>query len=187
MKIPSFLCALFILPLSVFAVDVTVGYTQLSIPTPEGFSLLTSEMKPYAEISKRFVAETNEQLALFLPNDDIALAAKGGTPDVQRKFDVQVVKQLIKPFITKSDFADIKKMMKTQNEEIMKRAEAEMPGILKKMTDGISKVYDVNVSLSAPKMLPMPRTTKASAAWRIPLLSHSAWMMAAANSKLLNQ
>ena len=156
MKTLHTLCAILALQTSVCAVEITVGSTRLTIPAPEGFSLVTSEMQPYADFAKRFVAPQNERFALFLPDTDVALAKAGEIPDGARRFEVQVTKQIIKPVITKTDFAEIKKMIKTQNDEIMRKAEAEIPGFLKKLTDGLSKDYDVDMSFSSLQILPMP-------------------------------
>lgn len=150
------LCAVFTLQLTVAAVDITVGTTRLNIPAPEGYVTVTSNMKPYADIAKRFVAPSNQQYALFISDESATIAKKGGTPESPRKFALQVPKQIIKPTIAKADFAKFKSILKTQNEKLMKQAEAEMPGIVKKMTDGLSKNYDVNLNVTSLQMLPLP-------------------------------
>jgi len=95
-------------------------------------------MKPYAEFARRFVPPTNEQFALFLPSADVAIAAKGQIPTSERKFYVQTAKEIIQPFVSTNDFAELKRMIKTQNEGILKKAEAQIPGFLQKVNKGIS-------------------------------------------------
>ena len=156
MKTLPTLCAILALQTSLCAAEITVGSTRLVIPAPEGFSLVTSDMQPYADFAKRFVAPQNEQFALFLPDDDIALAKAGEIPGSARRFVVQVPKQIVNRLVTKADFAEMKNAVKTQNEEMLKKAESQMPGILKKMTDGLSKDYEVSMKFTSLQMLPMP-------------------------------
>ena len=156
MKTLPALCAILALQTTACAVEITVGTTRLTIPAPEGYSLLTSEMQPCADFSKRFVAPQNEQFALFLPDDAIALAKAGEIPGPARRFVVQVPKQIVKLLITKTDFAGMKNAIKTQNEEMLKKIEAQVPGIMKKVTDDLSKDYEVNMRFTSLQMLPLP-------------------------------
>jgi hypothetical protein len=138
------------------SVEISVGTAQLSIPVPAGYSPITSEMQPYAELAKRFVPPSNEQFALFLPEADAAAAARGEMPQPQRWFYVQTSKALIRPFVTISDFAELKRTIKTQNEEIVKKAESQIPGLFQKVNKGISADYNVDLNLSLDQMLPLP-------------------------------
>jgi len=70
------LCFAALSPFAV-AVDISVGGTMLSIPVPDGFSVVTAEMKPYVEFSRHMVPPSNEQFVQFLSAADAALAAKG--------------------------------------------------------------------------------------------------------------
>jgi hypothetical protein len=113
-------------------------------------------MQPYAELAKRFVPPSNEQFALFLPDADVAVATRGEIPQPQRWFYVQSAKALIQPFVSTADFAQLKRTLKTQNEEILKKAESQMPGLFQKVNKGISADYNVDLNLSLDQMLPLP-------------------------------
>jgi len=156
MKHALLLCGLLIFQPLLMAIDISVGTARLTIPSPDGYSPITSDMQPHAELAKRFVPPSNEQFALFLPDADVALAARGKIPKPQRSFYVQSAKALIQPFVSTADFAQLKRMMKTQNEEILKKAESQMPGLLQKLNKGISADYDVDLNLSLDQMLPLP-------------------------------
>lgn len=156
MKHALLLCGLLIFQPLLMAIDISVGTARLTIPSPDGYSPITSDMQPCAELAKRFVPPSNEQFALFLPDADVALAARGKIPEPQRSFNVQSAKALIQPFVSTADFAQLKRMMKTQNEEILKKAESQMPGLLQKVNKGISADYDVDLNLSLDQILPLP-------------------------------
>src|SRR5208283_1250747 len=126
-KILIVFCIPFLKPL-LLAVDITVGGTRLSIPAPPGFSPITSEMKPYADIAERYVSPTNQQFALFLPNTDVVLAISGGLPKPRRWFCVQTAKIAIERSFTDADFTHLKRTLTAQNEEIIREAEAKVPG-----------------------------------------------------------
>jgi hypothetical protein len=154
MKNIFIVCCFVLCQQSGFAIDISIGGTQLSIPAPAGYSPITSEMKPYAEIAKRFVPPSNEQYALFLPQADTAIAAKGGIPESERRFYVQTSIQVIDQFVSSAEFAELKRTIKAQNAEQLKKVEAQMPGMLQKMNKGISDDYNVNLNLSLNQMVP---------------------------------
>jgi hypothetical protein len=156
MKHTLFVCLLGILQTSAFGVEITVGQTRLSIPAPAGFSAITGEMKPYAELAQRFVPPSNEQFALFLPDADVALAAKGQVPNSERKFYVQTTKTLVQPFVGSTDFSQLKGMIKTQNENTLKKIEEQVPDFLQKVNQGMAKDYGVDLGLSLTQMVPLP-------------------------------
>jgi hypothetical protein len=141
---------------TVLAVEISVGAARLSIPSPAGYSPITSDMQPYAEVIKRFVPPSNEQLAAFLPEADAAAAVRGETPQPERWFYVQASKGLIEPFVSTADFTKMKRILKEQNEEIFKKAASQAPGLLRNVNKGISADYNVDLNLSLNQMLPLP-------------------------------
>jgi hypothetical protein len=147
---------LFVVPSIGLAIEISVGPARLSIPAPAGYAPITSDMQPYAELAKRFVPPSNEQFALFLPEADVAAAARGEVPQPLRLFYVQTTKALIRPFVSTAEFTELKRTIQSQNEEILKKAEAQMPGLFQKLNQGISADYDVNLNLSLDQMLPLP-------------------------------
>lgn len=156
MKHILFVCCLFVLQPFAHATEISVGGTSLSIPSPTGYSQITTAMKPFSELAARVVPPSNEQMALFLPIADVKSAAKGGIPDSIRRLAVQVAKKLIHSFVTNADFAEIKQTMKTQNDKMLKEIEAESPGIFEKLNKGILRDYDLDLKLSNVQMIPLP-------------------------------
>ncbi len=150
------LSLLFLIPSSVLAVEISVGTTRLSIPAPIGYSLVTSDMQPYVKLTERFVPPMNEEFAKFLPEADAAMAARGEIPQPKRYFYVQTAKSLIQPFISKNDFAQFKQKIKTQNEDIFKKAKIQTPDLLEKINKSISTDYNVDLGVSIDQALPLP-------------------------------
>ncbi len=155
MKHILLLCGFFISQPLLMGVEISVGGTRLSIPPPDGYAPITSDM-PYAEFAKRFVPPMNEQFALFLSDADIASAARGEIPKSERRFYVQTAKKIVQPFVSTADFAELKRTIKTQNDEALKKAQAQMPGFLEKANKGIADDYNVDLNLSLDQMLPLP-------------------------------
>jgi hypothetical protein len=146
---------LFVSQLSLTGAEILVGTTRLSIPTPEGYSLITSNMQPFAGVAERFVPPANEEFALFLPEAGAIAAARGEMPQFERKFSVQTSKELVQPFVSSAQFAEVKQAIKRQNGDALKRAESQMPGFLQKVNEGIAQDYNVNLNLALDQVVPL--------------------------------
>lgn len=151
-----FVCVMALLGPLAHAVDITIGSTRLTIPAPSGYAPLTSEMKPYAEISQRYVSPTDEQFALFLSSGDIALAAKGETPKLARRFAVQTSKVAIQQVVSNRDFAEIKRWIKLKNQELRNEAEVKNPGLIEWINRTLARDHKVDSGLSLTQMVPLP-------------------------------
>ena len=148
-------CCLAISQPSAFAIDISIGTARLSIPTPAGYSPVPSGTK-YAELAKHNVAPGTEQLALFLLDADAALVAKGELPESPRKFCVGAPTKLMQASVTTADFAKMKRLIKSQNEEVWKELEAQMPGLLQKINKGVLEDLNVDWNVSVNQILPLP-------------------------------
>lgn len=138
------------------ATDISVGGVSLAIPSPDGFSPVTPQMALLYEVQKQFVAPTNEEFVAFIPERDVPAALKDDIPDMPRRFTVQTVKTLIGASVSTSDFAKLKNVIKTHNDELLKKVEAQLPGLTKQMNEGIAKKYNVDLAFSVSQMVPMP-------------------------------
>jgi hypothetical protein len=150
------LVLLLLLPVVSGATDISVGGVSLAIPNPDGFSPVTPQMTTLYEIQKQFVAPTNEEFAAFIPDRDISAVLKDEIPDLPRRFTVQTSKELIRASVATSDFAKLKNIIKTQNNELIKRTKAQLPGVTKQINEGINKKYGVDLAFSISQITPMP-------------------------------
>ncbi|WP_163832320.1 hypothetical protein [Spartinivicinus ruber] len=136
--------------------EILVGDVSLEIPNPEGFSAVTPKMAFLSEVLKKFVAPMNEEFVSFIPDDVVEIVLKDEIPNLPRRFAVQTAKNLINITVTSSDFATLKKTIKTQNTELIKKVEARLPELVGKINDGIKEKYDVDLAFSVYQMIPMP-------------------------------
>jgi hypothetical protein len=138
------------------AADISVGGVSLAIPSPNGFSPVTPRMASLYELQKQFVPPTNEEFASFIPERDVPAVLKDNIPAMPRRFTVQTAKRLIGASVSTADFAQMKNIIKSQNDELKKKVEAQLPGLMKQMNDGITKKYDIDRAFSISQVVPMP-------------------------------
>lgn len=138
------------------AADISVGDVSLAIPNPSGFSPVTQQMAVLHDIQKQFVAPTNEEFLAFIPERDVPAALRDEIPEMPRRFTVQTAKSLVGASVSTSDFRKLKEIIRSQNDELMKKVEKQLPGMMKQMNKGITKKYDVNLAFSVSQMVPMP-------------------------------
>lgn len=150
------LALLLLVPVSGAATNISVGGVSIAIPDPDGFSPVTPEMALLYELQKQFVWPTNEQFVAFIPEHDVAAALKDDIPDLPRRFTVQTAKGLIGASVSTSDFEKLKNIVKNENAEVMKKLEAELPGVTKQMNEEIATKFDVDLALSVSQMVPLP-------------------------------
>lgn len=156
MKRLLFAGCLALVPAAALAIDIDIGGTMLVIPAPDGYAQVTDDMQPYADLAKRFVPPQNQQFAVFLAKDDVALAADGEVPEPSRFFYVQTARAIVDRLATIDDFKDMKQAMTSQNDQIAKEIEKKAPGVIREINDGIQQDYDVDLALSMSQVLPFP-------------------------------
>lgn len=138
------------------ASNIAIGGVSLEIPDPAGFSPVTQRMTELYDLQKQFVAPSNEEYIVFIPEQDVPAALRGDIPDLPRRFAVQTAKSLISISVSSSDFAKLKDIIKSQNDVLREKVQRELPGLMKKINDGIARKYDVDLALSVSQMVPLP-------------------------------
>lgn len=138
------------------AENISVGDVALAIPNPDEFSPVTPQMALLYELQSQFVPPTNQQFAAFIPARDVPGALKDEIPEMPRRFTVQTAKSLIGISVSTADFVNLKNTIKTQNEEVMKKIEAELPDWFEQLNKGMAKKFDVDPAFAISKMVPMP-------------------------------
>lgn len=138
------------------ASNISIGGVPLSIPNPQGFGPVTHQMVMLYDLQKQFVAPTNEEYVAFIREGDLAAALKGEIPDLSRRFTVQTAKSIVSASVSISDFVKLKNIIKSQNDDLVKKVEKDLPELLAKMNKGIANKYDVNLALSVSQIVPLP-------------------------------
>jgi len=138
------------------AASISVGGVSIAIVRPDGFSPVTPEMASLYELQNNFVAPMNQEFVAFIRERDVASALADEIPDMTRRFTVQTAKSLIDAKVSASDFAQLKDIIRSENDKLMTRVEEQLPGLLRQLNEGLTRKYDVDLALSVSQMLPMP-------------------------------
>jgi len=151
------LCLMLIgLPGAGSAATIMIGKTALEIPSPPGFSEVTPQMSTLFEVQKRFVASTNVEFLTFISKADVPVALNGEIPALERRFTVQTAKALVNLSVTRGEFEELKQVIKTQNDEIVKKAEAAIGKNIESINEIFTDRYDIDLALSISQMVPLP-------------------------------
>lgn len=150
------LLALLLLPALALAEGISVGGVAIDIPAPPGFVAVTPEMPELHRLLQQFVAETNEELAAFIPAELAPAARAGEIPAAPRRFSVQVAKLVRDRAVTASDFAELKATVRTHIESIHAEVEKQVPGLIEEVNAGLEEQFQVGALLSGLQMLPFP-------------------------------
>jgi hypothetical protein len=159
MKMKIIVAALLLLiPAISGASNITIDIQGVSIviPAPIGFGQVTPQMVALYELQKQFVAPSNEEFLAFIAEGDLPVALKGEIPNLSRRFTVQTAKSLVSASVSTSDFLKLKNIIKTKNDDLIKKVEKDLPGLMAKLNNGLAKSYDLNLALSASQIVLLP-------------------------------
>lgn len=149
-----------LVPAISYAADISVGGVPLHIPSPLGFNAVTPQMTKLYELQKKFVPSTNEEFVGFIPDGLVPIALLGEIPDLSRRATVQVEKSMIDISLSSDDFAkfkaELKIAMKSQHDEVQKRVEKDLSGLMKRLNAGIVKQQDIELALSISQFVVLP-------------------------------
>ncbi|MGH8446018.1 MAG: hypothetical protein ACREVL_12170, partial [Solimonas sp.] len=123
------------------AAEIVVGGVTLEVPAPPGYERVTPKLATHYQIEQTLVPQTNEALAAFYSEADMARIAAGETPDLSRRFTVQTYKALIGRTVSTADFAQLKSIVVAQNRDLTEKLEQLMPGYMQKVNQGLNKLY----------------------------------------------
>lgn len=135
---------------------ISVGGVELDIPNPPGYGPVTPQMTVVYDLQRQFVAPTNEEFVAFIPEARRPAALRGEVPDLSRRFAVQTARSIIDVSASSRDFATLKDIIRTQNDEIMRKVEQRLPGMLSRINEDIARRYDVDLDLSVSSIIPLP-------------------------------
>lgn len=147
---------LLIMPLVAAANTISVGGQSVKVPTPSGYAPVTSEMSELYELQKMFVAPTNEEFITFIPEELIPAVLQGEIPEINRWFSVQTARTIASRAVTSTDFRGVKDKIRTENDQLIKKVEGQLPGLMGKINEDFSGKYDVNLALSLSQLVPLP-------------------------------
>lgn len=141
---------------SSLANTISVGDTTLDIPSPDGFVAVTPQMEPVYSLLQRFVAPINIEFVSFVSAEDAALALRNEIPGLSRRFSVQTARSLQQQRVTSANFAELKALIKSQNQQIAEQTRTAINEAMGEINDDLAEQYDVDLALSISQIVPMP-------------------------------
>jgi len=160
MKVPKtthILFALCFLSLSPFtnAAEVTVGDEKISIPSPSGFSEISSVFPETVQLFEEMCPPNNRLLAVFLSQGDVGKLIQGETPVLGSYMMVQSLKELETFSIAKYQFKEARKAMRSQYESLFEKNRESIDKIMGQAGQAISKRIDAEVTLDIGDIVPL--------------------------------
>ena len=140
---------------SAYAENFSIGGKVIAIPSPHGFSRVTQQMDAVYRISLQMVDPKNDQLAYYISDSDIPIAMTGELPSLERTFLLKVNKQLKNMVVGLKDFAELKNNIKCQNNELFESVKSQISGLMKGVSEGISKEFGVDFAMQISRMIPL--------------------------------
>ncbi|QDT30730.1 hypothetical protein [Gimesia panareensis] len=140
---------------SVTAEPFQVGKKRLEIPAPAGFIKVTPQMHALYRLSEQMIDPVNDQLACYIPEADRAQAEAGTITELDRFFLLKVNKKLKSKVMGSNDFAKLKAATKNQNQVIIDTVKSKMPEVVEKMSQGLSKEFDLDIVMKLSDVVPL--------------------------------
>lgn len=138
-----------------WAYEVKVGRELIEIPAPSGFVRVVPEMKEVDEFRKHFVPPTNEQLAMFIAEEEGPKALAGEATPLTRRFAISVNRSLAERDITELDFAQVRRKVRSDASKAVATAQAEMPELMAQASRDISRHLDTDLLIRVGGIVPL--------------------------------
>jgi hypothetical protein len=144
-------------PAAALAASIVVGGVPLTIPNPAGFVPLTPQMKATYELQRQSVPASVEQFGVYLPESE-ARNAITDDPDLNlnRRFSIGAAKRLIDTSLKSADFSQFKQIVKTQNAELVRKAEQAMPGLMENVNSYIKQKAGIEQAVAVVGLMALP-------------------------------
>jgi hypothetical protein len=155
-KIIFFFLQLLVTPLLADEVDIKIGDTSITVPSPNGFLPVTGNMFMVNQFLENMVAPQNIRFISFIPEQTLPAIRRGEMPDLTHNVSVQTEKDVVNATITKADFEQFKKLMHAQNDELVNQVENEAPGLMDKFNKGIGNDFNVNPDVNFKGFIMLP-------------------------------
>ena len=97
----------------------------------------------------------NDTLASYILESGVPTARAGEIPPLERTFILKVNRQLQNLTVGKNDFAEFKKIIRNQNDELLKNANPQIREGMSKMSEGVSQDFDINFAMEISQMVPL--------------------------------
>lgn len=138
------------------AQEIDIGNSKIELPAPAGFTQLTPAMSPYYETMKAYETDQSVRHATFIRAEDAEKLLAGELPDLYRYVNVETPSNVLNIDISDELFDELKTVLRTQNQELFKLAEAQIAEALESGDKAVSEEFDVDLAMSVTNMMMMP-------------------------------
>ena len=163
---------LYLSAISVRAADTfTINGNEITVPPPQGFVRITDEMTAVKRFVDKMADPMNDTLAYYIAESDVPMAMAGEIPALERTFILKVNKQLRNVTVGRNDFSQLKEITKSENQKILAKVKSIIPEHMKKISQGMSHEFDVDVAMDIYRWFRSSHTTNPRMQWHIQCIS----------------
>jgi hypothetical protein len=142
-----------LIPVSaVIAEPVTFGARSLEIPAPSGFEPMSKKVPRFLEISAGYLPPGNRLAESYVLPKDGELMASGNNADIQRYFQLQVLRALDGKPISTDEFEEVTKAIEGQLETLITDANKQAAELSKQGNEAAQRTAGVDPDLSIDGM-----------------------------------
>ena len=138
------------------AVEIDVGNRRVNVPLPDGYVELAPEMSPYYETMKAYIAPTNIRYLTLITTSDAEAILRGEVGDLKRYMNIESEKGVIATSVSSATYDELRRVLRTQLDDLVAKANEQMPGIIEKGNAAVSEAFDTNIAVDLGGMVPLP-------------------------------
>jgi hypothetical protein len=147
-----------------FADSFDVDGTDIEVPAPVGFVMVTEEMEAVERLAAQMSDSMNDQLAYYVSEADAPTARRGEIPPLTYNCLLKVNKQIKAKMVSAKDFATLKKATAEVNQQLTDKLKAEVGDQLEKISEDISGEFDIDFAMQLSDVIPLdPHLDEANA------------------------
>ncbi|MBD9470203.1 hypothetical protein [Pseudoxanthomonas sp. PXM01] len=140
-----------------WAAPVQVGRKTIEVPVPQGYGRVGADMTGVLALVETVLPPSNRLLALYLAEDDLAIAREGRTPAMARRFEIQIPVLMIDSPYSVADFEALKTMARTEAERQLASLGPQIDEHMARVSDALSEKRgsDVRMTIDGVRSLPV--------------------------------
>ncbi len=138
-----------------YAVSVNIGVQKINIPSPTGFSEISSISPETVGMLQDMCPPSNRLLAVFLSQEDVGKIMRGDSAQFEQYMTVQSVKKIEGQSFAKYQFAELRKMLRTQYETLYEDQRDSIDTLMNSAGKSLSKRLDEKIDLKIGGVVPL--------------------------------
>lgn len=142
--------------LSAGAEEVRVGDRLINVPLPDGFVELTPNMSPYYEAMRAYIAPSNIRYLTLITEDKAEALLRGENVELDRYINVESEKGISATSVSSSQFAELRRIIRNQIDEMYANVEKQLPEIVGKGNTTLSAEFSAELAVEVSGMVPLP-------------------------------